>query len=76
MAQNFWTAIFGCSASAGIAIVLSLLTPQKKSNDELKGLVYSLTPRSMKEDVPWYRKSVTLAIAVLTIASILTVLFW
>jgi SSS family solute:Na+ symporter len=76
MAQNFWTAIFGCSASAGITIVLSLLTSQKKSNDELKGLVYSLTPRSIKEDVPWYRKSITLAITVLIIASILTVLFW
>ena len=45
MAQNFWTAIFGCATSAGIAVVLSLLTPQKKSDGELKGLVYSLTPK-------------------------------
>ena len=76
MAQNFWTAIFGCATSAGIAVVLSLLTPQKKSDGELKGLVYSLTPRTMKEDVAWYRRSTTLAIAVLTMAGILTVLFW
>jgi solute:Na+ symporter, SSS family len=76
MAQNFWTAIFGCATSAGIAVVLSFLTPQKKSDGELKGLVYSLTPRTMKEDVAWYRRSTTLAIAVLTIAGILTILFW
>jgi solute:Na+ symporter, SSS family len=76
MAQNFWTAIFGCATSAGVAVFLSLITPQKKSVEELKGLVYSLTPRSMKEDVAWYRRSTTLAIAVLTMAGILTILFW
>ncbi|MCX6249095.1 MAG: sodium:solute symporter family protein [Bacteroidetes bacterium] len=76
MAQNFWTAIFGCATSAGVAVVLSLLTSRKKSDEELRGLVYSLTPRSMKEDVPWYRRSTTLAIAVLSIAGVLTVLFW
>jgi solute:Na+ symporter, SSS family len=76
MAQNFWTAIFACGTSAFIAVGLSMLTPQQKSKEELKGLVYSLTPRSMAETVPWYRRSVTLAIAVLTIATVLTIWFW
>jgi SSS family solute:Na+ symporter len=76
MAQNFWTAIFACSASAVLTVVLSYLTVQKKPDEELKGLVYSLTPRLSEESVPWYRRSVTLAIIVLVMVSILTILFW
>jgi solute:Na+ symporter, SSS family len=76
MAQNFWTAIFACATSATVSIGLSLLTVQQKSNAELKGLVYSLTPKAMEEVVPWYQRSTTLAIVVLTIATVLTILFW
>ncbi|MCX6282526.1 MAG: sodium:solute symporter family protein [Bacteroidetes bacterium] len=76
MAQNFWTAIFACSTSAIVTVVLSLLTTQKKSDDELKGLVYVLTPKLNEESVPWYTRSTTLAIIVLALVSILTILFW
>ncbi|MCX6285791.1 MAG: sodium:solute symporter family protein [Bacteroidetes bacterium] len=76
MAQNFWTAIFACSTSAVVTIVLSFMTAQKKSDNELKGLVYSLTPKFNEEAVPWYSRSTTLAIIVLTLVSILTILFW
>ena len=76
MAQNFWTAIFACSASAVLTIVLSYLTIQKKPDEELKGLVYSLTPKLSEESVPWYKRSVTLAIIVLLMVSILTIMFW
>jgi solute:Na+ symporter, SSS family len=76
MAQNFWTAIFACATSAIIAVGLSLFTVQKKSNAELKGLVYSLTPKVVEKALPWYQRSTTLAIVVLTIATVLTILFW
>jgi solute:Na+ symporter, SSS family len=76
MAQNFWTAIFAFSTSAVVTVVLSLLTNQKKSDEELKGLVYSLTPKMGVEQVPWYRRSTTLAIFVIAIGTILTILFW
>jgi SSS family solute:Na+ symporter len=76
MAQNFWTAIFACATSATVSVGLSLVTPQKKSDAELKGLVYSLTPKVREEVVPWYQRSTTLAIFVLAIATVLTVLFW
>ena len=76
MAQNFWTAIFACGTSAGLTVLLSLVTSQKKSVEELRGLVYSLTPRLRQVGVPWYKRSVTLAILILVIAGILTVLFW
>jgi SSS family solute:Na+ symporter len=76
MAQNFWTAILAFSTSALLTLGLSLVTRQKKSDGDLKGLVYSLTPKIRDVAVPWYQRSTTLAIVVLTIAGILTVLFW
>lgn len=76
MAQNFWTAIYACASAAIIAVVISLATAQKKSDDELKGLVYSLTPKVKEEDVAWYNKTSTLAILVLVILVILSILFW
>jgi SSS family solute:Na+ symporter len=76
MAQNFWTAIYACATSATIAVVLSLLTKQKKSDADLKGLVYSLTPKAHEEAVPWYKRSTTMAILVLVIALVLTIMFW
>lgn len=76
MAQNFWTAIYACASAAIIAVVISLATAQKKSDDELKGLVYSLTPKVKEEDVAWYNKTSTLAILVLAILVILSILFW
>jgi solute:Na+ symporter, SSS family len=76
MAQNFWTAIFAFSTSALVTVGLSLVTKQKKSDGDLKGLVYSLTPKIMEEEVAWYKKSSTLAIVVLSIGVVLTLLFW
>ena len=51
MAQNFWTAIFAWTVCFVATIVISLLTKRTKTDEELKGLVYSLTPRP-KEDAP------------------------
>jgi SSS family solute:Na+ symporter len=76
MAQNFWTAIFACSTSALVTIVLSLATPQIKSEKEMSGLVYQLTPKDQLEGISWYRHPVALAGIVLAMALILTVLFW
>ncbi|MEI6888562.1 MAG: sodium:solute symporter family protein [Bacteroidales bacterium] len=76
MAQSFWTAIFACSTSTLVTVVVSFLTTQKKSDQELTGLVYSLTPKLNEEAVPWYKRSSTLAIVVLTLVTILTILFW
>jgi SSS family solute:Na+ symporter len=76
MAQSFWTAIYACSTSALVTVILSFLTRQTKSDEELKGLVYSLTPKHIEHDVPWYKKSSTLALVVLTLVTILTILFW
>ena len=76
MAQNFWTAIYACFTSATVTVVLSLLTKQQKTDEDLKGLVYSLTPKLQESHVVWYKRSSSLAILVIAIAILLTILFW
>jgi SSS family solute:Na+ symporter len=77
MAQNFWTAIIAFSTSTILTVLLSLVTVRKKTEAELKGLVYSLTPRELSDKhLPFHQRPVGLAIIVGVIAIILTILFW
>jgi len=76
MAQNFWTAIFAWSACFVGTIVISLLTARNKSDDDLRGLVYALTPRQTDHDLPWYKRPATLAFIVLGLTLVLNVIFW
>jgi len=76
MAQNFWTAIFAWSACFVGTIVISLLTARNKSDDDLRGLVYALTPRQTDHDLPWYKRPATLAVIVLGLTLVLNAIFW
>jgi len=76
MAQNFWTAIFAWSACFVATIAISLATKRNKSDDELKGLVYALTPRLTDHEIVWYKRPATLAVAVLGLTLVLNVIFW
>ena len=76
MAQNFWTAIFAWTVCFVMTIVISLLTKQTRTIDQLRGLVYSLTPRIKEHEISWYKQPVTLGIIVLLLAVILNIIFW
>jgi SSS family solute:Na+ symporter len=77
MAQNFWTAIIAFTVATTVTVVLTILTKQKKSDGELTGLVYSLTPRTLDEPgLKWFERPVGLAILVGVICLILSILFW
>ncbi|HSC30337.1 MAG TPA: sodium:solute symporter family protein [Gemmatimonadaceae bacterium] len=76
MAQNFWTAIFAWSACFVTTVVISLLTARRKSDDELSGLVYALTPRIIDRDLVWYKRPGTLAVIVLALVVVLNIIFW
>jgi SSS family solute:Na+ symporter len=76
MAQNFWTAIIAFSVSAVVTVVLSFMTKQLKADDELRGLVYSLTPHEIDEDMPWYKRPAGLALIVGAIFIVFSILFW
>ncbi len=77
MAQNFWTAIIAFTVSTLVTVGLTFVTKQKKSDEELHGLVYSLTPRELDDShLPWYERPLGLAILVSVICLVLTLMFW
>ena len=76
MAQNFWTAIWAWSLCFAATVVISLLTPQRKTDEDLRGLVYSLTPRAKHPELPWHQQPVTLGLLVLAAVIALNLLFW
>lgn len=76
MAQNFWTAIFAFSAALLVTLLVTFLTQRVKSDEELKGLVYSLTPRITDDSKHWYQKPGVMAVIVGSISIVLSILFW
>jgi SSS family solute:Na+ symporter len=75
MAQNFWTAIFAWSACFVVTILVSLMTRARDEN-ELVGLVYSLTQRPKEGHLTWYQRPVTLGVIVLLMTLVLNIIFW
>ena len=76
MAQNLWTAIFAWSTCFIATILISLLTRQKKTDQELGGLVYSLTSKIKERDAHWWQRPALLGSIVLAVAVVLNLLFW
>ena len=76
MALNFWTALFAWTGCFVATLVISLVTTRNKTDEELVGLVYSLTPRLKEDYLPWYKRPVILAVLVLVGSTILNVVFW
>jgi SSS family solute:Na+ symporter len=76
MAQNFWVAIFAFSVALVVTIVVSLATKRNKTDAELKGLVYSLTPKVVDDSKHWYQTPTFMAIIVGIIAIVLSIIFW
>ncbi len=76
MGQNFYMALFAWTACFVLTILISLLTARNKTDAELTGLVYSLTPKPKSENEPWFKQPVTVGILVLIVTCVLNVIFW
>ena len=75
MAQNFWLASFAFIICLTLTTVISLATKRTKTDEELRGLVYSLTPKIQDEETAWYLRPATLGIALLVCCVILNIIF-
>jgi SSS family solute:Na+ symporter len=76
MGQNFYVAIAAWSACFVLTVLVSLLTPRNKTDAQLQGLVYSLTPRAPPETgEPWYKRPVVVGVIVLAVTFVLNLLF-
>ncbi len=76
MAQNFWTAIWAWSVCFVATIAISLLTAKNKSDEDLKGLVYSLTERPKEAHLPFWKTPEGFGVVVLVLVIALNVIFW
>ncbi|MCX8155906.1 MAG: sodium:solute symporter family protein [Verrucomicrobiae bacterium] len=76
MAQNFWLAAFAFTACFLLTLVFSLLSRRTKTDEELKGLVYSLTPKIKDEDQPFYLRPAVIGVVLLAACVVLNIIFW
>jgi solute:Na+ symporter, SSS family len=76
MAQNFWLASFAFTVCFTLTLIISLATARTKSDVELKGLVYSLTPKIVDDNQPWFRRPAVVGVVLLIACVILNVIFW
>jgi len=76
MAQNFWLACFAFTACFILTLVISLATKRTKSDAELRGLVYSLTPRQTDTDQAWYARPAVAGSILLVVCFIINRIFW
>jgi solute:Na+ symporter, SSS family len=76
MGQNFYMAIVAWTTCFVLTILISLATKPNKTEAELKGLVYSLTPRIKSGDEPWYKQPAILGALILAATIILNIIFW
>ncbi len=76
MAQNFWLAAFAFTVCFVLTLVISLATSRTKSDEQLKGLVYSLTPKIVDHNVPVWQRPAVVGTALLIGCVILNFIFW
>lgn len=76
MAQNFWTAIIAFSIALVLTVVISMATKRTKTDEDLTGLVYQLTPKYKDEGASWYQRPEPLAVFIAIIAIVLSIIFW
>jgi SSS family solute:Na+ symporter len=77
MAQNFWLAAFAFTVCLVLTIGLAVVTKQNKTDEQLAGLVYSLTPK-IKADVnePWIIRPAVAGTLLVVLCVIINLIFW
>jgi solute:Na+ symporter, SSS family len=76
MAQNFWLASFAFTACFLLTLFISLATKRTKTDEDLKGLVYSMTPRLADGDQPFFLRPAVVGSLLLVGCVILNIIFW
>jgi SSS family solute:Na+ symporter len=76
MAQNFWLASFAFTACFILTLGISLATKRTKTDQELKGLVYSLTPKIQDHQQPLLLRPGVLGTILIICCVILNIIFW
>lgn len=76
MAQNFWLATFAFGVCLILTGLISVITRRTKTDEDLKGLVYSMTPRLVVENQPIYQRPAVIGTVLLGVCIVLNIIFW
>jgi len=76
MAQNFWLAAFAFTVCFVLTFGISLATKSMKTDDELRGLVYSLTPKTVDHSLAFWQRPAFLGILLLIGCALLNIFVW
>jgi SSS family solute:Na+ symporter len=74
MALDYWQAIFAFTVNFVLTIALSLFT-RPRPEEELVGLVYSLTPKPPEHHMAWYARPSVIAVALILLGISLNFIF-
>jgi SSS family solute:Na+ symporter len=75
MAENMYRALWSWIVCVVVTVVVSLMT-KPKSDKELVGLVYGVTPIPHEADVPMWERPMFWAIVVAAVFVVLNILVW
>ena len=75
MGQNFYMAIAACGVCFVATVLISLVTDSNKSDAELQGLVYSVSPHMADEQEPWIRRPAVIGAIVLGMVVLMNLVF-
>ncbi|MDQ3927302.1 MAG: sodium:solute symporter family protein [Actinomycetota bacterium] len=77
MAGNFWRSWWAWVVGAVVLVVVSLLTSRsRKTDEELRNLVWGMTEKKEAEEQAWYKKPWVLAVTALVITVVLNIIFF
>ena len=76
MAQNFWLASFAFVVCFLLTAGISLATARTKTDQDLKGLVYSLTPKIKDKEQSWFMRPAVLGVILLGCCAVLNWIFF
>jgi SSS family solute:Na+ symporter len=75
MAANFWRALWAWLIAASVAILVSFFS-KKKPDEELEGIVSSLTKRQKEEDLAYHKKPEFWAGVTIVIFILINIYLW
>ena len=76
MAQNFWLAAVAFLVCFVLTAGISILGNRTKTDSELKGLVYSLTPKIKSDEMSFFARPAVLGSILLIVCIVMNILFW
>jgi solute:Na+ symporter, SSS family len=76
MAQSFVTAAWAFGVSFIVTLFVSLATTRTKTDDQLRGLVYSLTPKIKEHETHFLARPAVLGVIIIGLTLVLSIIFW